>query len=127
MKAKFGPGGNSEAFKSAGFFSTVDAPMWLSSIGLDAYEYEAGNGLAASVPTLAVNAQVTEDRFDGTKVYEKETRSIASGTWVHSPISFTLTGTMTAAFRQFEYSLDQGNTWHPVKNTINTAIVWIGI
>ena len=53
MKAKFGPGGNSDAFKTAGFFSTVDAPMWLSSIGLDAYEYEAGNGLAASVPTLA--------------------------------------------------------------------------
>ena len=53
MKAKFGPGGNSDAFKTAGFFSTVDAPMWLSSIGLDAYEYEAGNGLAASIPTLA--------------------------------------------------------------------------
>ena len=53
MKAKFGPGGNSDAFKAAGYFSTVDAPMWLSEIGLDAYEYEAGNGLAANVSTLA--------------------------------------------------------------------------
>lgn len=53
MKAKFGPGGNSDAFKLAGYSSTIDAPKWLSKIGLDAYEYEAGNGLAASAPTLA--------------------------------------------------------------------------
>ena len=53
MKAKFGPGGNSEAFKLAGYSSTLDAPMWLSEIGLDAYEYEAGNGLSASPSMLA--------------------------------------------------------------------------
>lgn len=53
MKAKFGPGGNSDAFRTSGFSSTIDAPYWLSGIGLDAYEYEAGNGLAASVSTLA--------------------------------------------------------------------------
>lgn len=53
MKAKFGPGGNSDAFKLAGFFSTLDAPKWLRGIGLDAYEYEAGNGLSASSSTLA--------------------------------------------------------------------------
>ena len=52
MSAKFGPGGNSEAFRKAGFSSTVDAPKWLKSIGLDAYEYEAGNGLAANAATL---------------------------------------------------------------------------
>ncbi len=53
MKAYFGPGGNSEAFKASGFKSTLDAPAWVSSIGLDAYEYEAGNGLAASPSMLA--------------------------------------------------------------------------
>lgn len=53
MKAKFGPGGNSEAFGLAGFSSTLDAPKWISSIGLDAYEYEAGNGLSASPSMLA--------------------------------------------------------------------------
>ena len=53
MNAKFGPGGNSDDFRLAGFSSTVDAPQWLSSIGLDAYEYEAGNGLAAGPSTLA--------------------------------------------------------------------------
>lgn len=52
MSAFFGPGGNSEAFKLAGMKSTIDAPRWLAEIGLDAYEYEAGNGLAANTGTL---------------------------------------------------------------------------
>ena len=45
MSAFFGPGGNSDAFRLAGKKSTLDAPAWVKSIGLDAYEYEAGNGL----------------------------------------------------------------------------------
>ena len=53
MSAYFGPGGNSEAFKAAGFSSTLDAPAWVSSIGLNAYEYEAGNGLSANPKLLA--------------------------------------------------------------------------
>ena len=53
MGAKFGPGGNSDAFRAAGFSSTVDAPAFVRSLGLEAYEYEAGNGLSASVATLA--------------------------------------------------------------------------
>ncbi len=53
MSALFGPGGNSLAFKNAGYTSTLDAPVWLSVNGLDAYEYEAGNGLTAGAATLA--------------------------------------------------------------------------
>ena len=53
MGALFGPGGNSDAFKAAGFTSSVDAPVWLSVQGLDAYEYEAGNGIASSPFALA--------------------------------------------------------------------------
>ena len=52
MKAKFGPGGNSEAFKTWGGKSTLDAPRFINEIGLDAYEYEAGNGIAASPSML---------------------------------------------------------------------------
>ncbi len=52
MKAFFGPGGNSDAFKLAGGTSTVDAPLWLREIGLDAYEYEAGNGISSSDDSL---------------------------------------------------------------------------
>ena len=53
MKAYFGPGGNSDAFAADGYRSTLDAPNWISSIGLDAYEYEAGNGLSASPSLLS--------------------------------------------------------------------------
>ena len=52
MAAYFGPGGNSDAFRLAGLKSTIDAPAWVKSIGLNAYEYEAGNGLSASPKVL---------------------------------------------------------------------------
>ena len=52
MSAYFGPGGNSDAFRLAGYKSTLDAPRFVKEIGLDAYEYEAGNGLAASPEML---------------------------------------------------------------------------
>ncbi len=54
MSAKFGPGGNSEAFKKAGGRSTLQAPGFVKKIGLDAYEYEAGNGITGS-PELFLN------------------------------------------------------------------------
>lgn len=48
----FGPGGNSESFYEEGYKSTLQAPSWLKQRGLDAYEYQAGNGLTASAATL---------------------------------------------------------------------------
>ena len=48
----FGPGGNSDAFKAAGKKSTVEAPEWIRSIGLDAYEFEAGRGVNAGEAVL---------------------------------------------------------------------------
>ncbi len=51
--ALFGPGGNSEEFYRTGKKSTLMAPAWVKETGLDAYEYEAGNGIAASDATLA--------------------------------------------------------------------------
>lgn len=50
--ALFGPGGNSESFYSSGHKATLEAPAWLRSIGLGAYEYQAGNGLTAGTATL---------------------------------------------------------------------------
>ena len=43
----FGPGGNGGWFKAEGGKSTVEAPGWVASKGLDAYEYEAGKGIHA--------------------------------------------------------------------------------
>ena len=49
---RFGPGGNGEAFYRAGKKSTKEVAAWLREIGLDAYEYEAGNGITAKEATL---------------------------------------------------------------------------
>lgn len=51
-KALFGPGGNGDLFYAEGGKGTVDAPRWLSGYGLDAYEFEAGNGVSAGEATL---------------------------------------------------------------------------
>ena len=50
--ATFGPGGNGDLFYAEGYKSTMQAFGWLKSYGLDAYEYEAGNGITASDATL---------------------------------------------------------------------------
>ena len=50
--ATFGPGGNSDSFYASGKKSTVQAPAWIKAFGLDAYEFEAGNGLNAGDETL---------------------------------------------------------------------------
>ena len=42
MSAKFGPAGNADSFP---YKSSVDAPGWIASLGLDAYEYQCGKGV----------------------------------------------------------------------------------
>ncbi len=49
MGAKFGPGGNSVEFAAAKLKKTSDVPKWVFEYGLDAYEYEAGRGVSASM------------------------------------------------------------------------------
>lgn len=48
----FGPGGNGEWFYSEGKKSTTQAPEWIREKGLDAFEYEAGNGISAGEESL---------------------------------------------------------------------------
>lgn len=45
MSALFGVAGNSETFTREVSKSSVDAPAWLKTIGLDAYEYQCGKGV----------------------------------------------------------------------------------
>lgn len=45
---KFGPAGNSDRFYAEGYKSTLQAPGWLREIGLTAYEYSFGRGVALS-------------------------------------------------------------------------------
>ncbi len=50
--ATFGPGGNGDWFYADGNKTTLQSPGWLQSKGLDAFEYEAGNGVSGSEATL---------------------------------------------------------------------------
>ncbi|MBR5207726.1 MAG: hypothetical protein IKV65_04420, partial [Erysipelotrichaceae bacterium] len=63
-----------------------------------------------NIPELNVVAKVNETTINNGTITTNE-RTIESGTWVHSPMTFTLTGTMTAALNQFEISTDNGSTW----------------
>ncbi len=51
MIARFGPAGNSDSFYAAGHKATVEAPAWLQSLGLTAYEYQCGRGVRVSADT----------------------------------------------------------------------------
>ena len=53
MAAKFGPAGNSDSFYAAGKKSTYQAPEWLKEMGLDAYEYQCGQGVRGSAEAFA--------------------------------------------------------------------------
>ena len=45
MKALFGPAGNGEIFYKNGHKSSEEMPEFLKNYGLDAYEYQCGNGV----------------------------------------------------------------------------------
>lgn len=45
MSIAFGPAGNSDSFKASGYRSSADAPFYVASMGLNAYEYQCGNGV----------------------------------------------------------------------------------
>lgn len=58
----FGPGGNGDLFYSEGGKSTVQAPQWLKQYGLDAYEYEAGNGISAGEASLRAVGEAAKEQ-----------------------------------------------------------------
>lgn len=60
MSARFGPAGNSEGF-SAKHKSTLDAPGYLSAMGLDHYEYQCGRGVRVSDSHAAAMKKAAEE------------------------------------------------------------------
>lgn len=48
---RFGPAGNCKTFYEAGYKKSIEAPKWLSSIGLSAYEYSFGRGITLNDDT----------------------------------------------------------------------------
>lgn len=45
MGAKFGAAGNGDLFYKEGYKASEEMPGWLKAFGLDAYEYQCGNGV----------------------------------------------------------------------------------
>lgn len=76
--AQFGPGGNGELFYQGGNKSTLQAPEWVKHFGLDAYEYEAGNGLTAGEGSL--------------RAIGEKARSLGVSMSIHAPYFISLSG-----------------------------------
>ena len=51
MSAKFGVAGNSDSFYESGNKASEQMPKWLFDFGLDAYEYQCGNGVRCGEKT----------------------------------------------------------------------------
>ncbi|MEA5004421.1 MAG: TIM barrel protein, partial [Christensenella sp.] len=96
---RFGPAGNSDAFYEQGYKHTVDAPKWISDMGLNAFEYSFGRGVKLREETgVAIREQArdhgiamsvhapyyinlandTEDKFEKNLTYFRES-TIAAG------------------------------------------------
>ena len=71
VKAIFGPAGNADIFYDQGNKSTIQVPAWLSSFGLDAYEYQCGRGV-----------KISDDAADNLRLEAEKNGIILS---VHSP------------------------------------------
>lgn len=51
MRAIFGAAGNSDSFYKEGHKASEEMPKWLHDMGLDAYEYQCGNGVRCGQQT----------------------------------------------------------------------------
>lgn len=78
-RAYFGPGGNSLSFYAQGNKSTHQAPAWLASMGLYAYEYQAGQGVRGTPESFARLGQ--QARAHGVRLS------------LHAPYFISLSGT----------------------------------
>lgn len=62
---KFGPAGNCQTFYEAGFKKSVQAPEWLKSIGLNAYEFSFGRGIILTDETaLELGAEAKKHNIE---------------------------------------------------------------
>lgn len=58
---KFGPAGNDKLFYDEGHKSTVEAPVWLKNMGLNAFEYSFGKGILLKDETAIDIANAMRD------------------------------------------------------------------
>lgn len=78
MKPLFGPAGNGDDFAAAGLKHTAQAPAWLRSLGLSAYEYQCGRGVRVSEDTAAAIALAAAQNDIAVSVHAPYFISLAS-------------------------------------------------
>lgn len=61
MRAIFGAAGNGDLFYAQGFKASEQMPKWLNEFGLDAYEYQCGNGVRIGEETAAKIKKAAEE------------------------------------------------------------------
>ena len=61
MIAIFGAAGNSDSFYKEGHKASEEMPKWLSDMGLDAYEYQCGNGVRCGEATARKIAEKAKE------------------------------------------------------------------
>ena len=61
MRAIFGAAGNSDSFYTQGHKASEEMPAWLHNMGLDAYEYQCGNGVRCGQQTAEKIAQKAKE------------------------------------------------------------------
>lgn len=74
----FGPAGNDDDFAAAGLRRTAEAPAWLCSMGLHAYEYQCGRGVRLSEDTAAEIAAAAAQNDVSVSVHAPYFISLAS-------------------------------------------------
>ena len=76
MSALFGPAGNAESFSKMGYKSNIQAPEFVSKMGLDIYEYQCGRGVRVSEENAAK--------------YRKNAEELGIVTSLHAPYFISL-------------------------------------
>ncbi len=76
MSALFGPAGNAESFSKMGYKSNIQAPEFVSKMGLDIYEYQCGRGVRVSEEKAAI--------------YRKNAEELGVVTSLHAPYFISL-------------------------------------
>ena len=110
-RAKFGPGGNGDLFYAQGGKGTVQAPAWLREYGLDAYEFEAGNGIAAGEATL--------------RAIGEQAKKHGIATSLHTPYFISLSGVVEEKrLKSIEYI--QKSLWAAELLGANTIVIHSG-
>lgn len=74
----FGPAGNGDDFAAAGFKHTAQAPAWLRSLGLTAYEYQCGRGVRLGESAAAEIAAAAAENGIAMSVHAPYFISLAS-------------------------------------------------